>query len=78
MTDPTGHKDRPGAGPFSTTLTVAGIATNYYINNNPETGKVEIAKAMPAGTQDALVKDFTDSGAAREWFTSEWQAGRLR
>ena len=65
MTDATGHMNRPGAGPSSYSLSLNGIPINHYINNNPQTGRVEIVKPMPPGVDDWLVKDFADEGSAR-------------
>jgi hypothetical protein len=58
-------------------VSVGGIPTNHYINHNPETGRVEIAKTMPRGVQDELVQDFHDEASARAWALAEFQAGRL-
>ena len=38
---------------------------------------VEIAKSMPRGVQDELVKEFPDESSARSWTVAEFQAGRL-
>ncbi len=78
MADATGHMDRPGAGPASENLAVDGELTGYYVHPNTQTGKVEIVKGMPAGTPDAVVKDFPDHGSARDWFGGEWRARHLR
>lgn len=77
MTDPTGHMNRPGAGPFSSSMHINGIPLNCYINDNQETGRVEIAKSMPPGTPDELVKDFPDRASAWAWAQAEFYAGRL-
>lgn len=77
MTDATGHMNRPGAGPASTSLSFNGIPLNVYINYNPQTGRVEIAKPMPPGELDEMVKDFTDDASARQWAREEFEAGRL-
>ena len=76
MTDSTGHMNRPGAGPRSSSLYMSGIPLNVYINHNAETGRVEIAKPMPPGELDALVKDFPSEAAAREWAREEFNAGK--
>ncbi len=78
MTDATGHMNRPGAGPLSSSIYIGGIPTNQYINHNPKTHRVEIAKAMPPGIEDKLVKDFPDAASAWAWAEVEFQAGRLR
>ena len=78
MTDTTGHKNRPGAGTDSPSIVIGGIPTNYYVNTNPTTGRIEVVKAMPPGTEDALVKDFANYPSASEWAENEWRAGRLR
>ncbi len=78
MADATGHKDRPGAGPESFDMYIGGIPLNHYINDNPNTGQVEIVKPMPPGTLDAVVKDFPDRIAAWTWAEAEFNAGRLR
>ena len=77
MTDATDHMTRPGAGPRSSMLSVGGIPTNHYINFNPETERVEIAKTMPRGVDDVLIKDFSDETSARAWALTEFNAGRL-
>jgi hypothetical protein len=77
MTDATDHMNRPGAGPRSSMISVGGIPTNHYINHNPETGMVEIAKSMPRGVQDELVQEFQDEASARSWAITEFHAGRL-
>jgi hypothetical protein len=77
MTDATDHMNRPGAGPLSSMISVGGIPTNHYINHNPETGMVEIAKSMPRGVQDELIKEFPDESSARSWALVEFHAGRL-
>jgi len=78
MTDATGHMNRPGAGPSSSSMYIGGIPLNHYINHNPETGRVEIAKPMLNGVLDELVKDFPDEASAWAWAEAEFQAGRLR
>jgi hypothetical protein len=77
MTDATGHMNRPGAGPFSVNMSIGGIPLNRYLNHNPTTGRVEIVKAMPPGTPDELVKDFSSEAAAWAWAESEHRAGRM-
>lgn len=77
MTDNTGHMNRPGAGPLSSMMYINGIPLNVYINDNTETGKVEIAKPAPAGQDDELVKDFPDRVSAWAWAEAEFRAGRL-
>jgi hypothetical protein len=77
MTDETGHMNRPGAGPHSAMMSIDGIPINHYINNNPNTGLVEIVRPMPPGTMDGVVKEFTDRASAWEWAEREWRAGRL-
>jgi hypothetical protein len=67
MTDAKDHKDRPGAGPFSTDMYIGGIPLNRYINLNPQTGRVEIVKPMPRGIPDELVMDFPSDEAAWAW-----------
>jgi hypothetical protein len=78
MTDATGHLNRPGAGPSSSNMSIGGIPINLYINHNPVTGRVEVARPMPSGTQDELVKDFPDAASAWAWAEAEFRAGRLR
>jgi hypothetical protein len=53
-------------------ISVGGIPTNHYINHNPGTGLVEIAKSMPRGVQDELVKEFPDESSARSWAVAEF------
>lgn len=77
MTDATNHMTSPGAGPRSSMLYFEGIPTNHYINFNSETGRVEIAKTMPRGIGDELVKDFSDEASARAWAEAEFRGGRL-
>lgn len=77
MSDATGHMNRPGAGPFSSSIAVDGIPCNCYINYNPNTGRVEVAKPMPPGSQDVLVKDFPDLASLRFWVEAEFRAGRM-
>lgn len=77
MSDATGHMNRPGAGPFSSSMSIGGIPLNCYLNHNPQSGRVEIAKPMPPGTPDALLKDFSSTSAAWAWAEEEFRAGRL-
>ena len=49
MTDATGHMDRPGASPASSSLYVSGIPLNVYINYNPQSGRVEVASQIRTG-----------------------------
>jgi hypothetical protein len=56
---------------------IDGIPLNYYINDNPVTGRVEIVRPMPAGTLDELVKDFSDKASAWAWAEAEFRAGIL-
>lgn len=77
MSDARGRINRPGAGPLSSSIAMGGIPLNCYINHNPETGRVEVAKAMPRGIQDALVKDFPNIASLRYWVEAEFRAGRL-
>jgi len=78
MTDATGHMNRPGAGPFSSNMSIGGMPINHYINHNPQTGRVEVVKPMPPGIQDQLVKDFSNEASAWAWAEAEFRAGRLR
>ncbi|MFZ0737654.1 MAG: hypothetical protein WAM96_11240 [Candidatus Acidiferrales bacterium] len=78
MSDATGHKDRPGAGPLSASEVVNGILTNFYTHENPETGKFEVVRGNPPGTPDAVVAEFSDRYSAKLWVREEWLAGRLK
>ena len=69
--------NRPGAGPFSENMSINGIHLNCYINYNPETGRVEIAKPMPPGTLDELVRDFPDRASAWAWAQAEFNVENL-
>lgn len=77
MTDATGRKDRPGAGPHCEELFIEGMRLNCYLNFNPESGRVEIARIMPPGVHDELVNDFPDEDSARAWTRAEIRARRL-
>jgi hypothetical protein len=77
MTDATGQKDMPGAGSYSLEMSVEGIPINCYLNNHPNTGRVQIVKMMPRGVPDQLVKDFPDEASAWAWVTAEYRARRL-
>lgn len=77
MTDATGHKDRPGSGPFSQDMLIGGIPLNVYLNLNPLTGRWEIAKPMPAGVMDESIIDFSSQDDAWAWATQEFTAGHL-
>jgi len=77
MTDAAGRKDRPGAGPHCEELFADGAPLNCYLNFNPQSGRVEIVRTMPAGVQDELVNDFADEDAARAWIRHEVRANRL-
>jgi hypothetical protein len=77
MTDTAGGKDRPGAGPHCEELLADGMPLKLYLNYNPQSGRVEIARIMPAGVQDELVNDFPDEDSARDWIRHEVRAGRL-
>ncbi len=77
MTDASGKKDRPGAGSFSLEMFVEGMPLNCYLNNNPETDRVEIVKMMPLGVPDELVKDFPNEDSAWAWVRAEVRAKRM-
>lgn len=77
MTDATGHMDRPGAGSCSSMLYIGSLPTNLYINYDSKSGRVELARPMPPGTKDVLVRDFPDVESLREWAMSEHAAGRI-
>lgn len=77
MTDPTGHMNRPGAGPSSSMMYIRGVPLNVYINYNPQTNRVEIAMPMPPGQLDEAIKDFASTQAAWDWAAEEFNAGRL-
>jgi hypothetical protein len=77
MTDATGHKNRPGAGPSSNDIVIEGVPLNRYINHNPLTGRTEIAKTMSRGVEDECVKDFPSADEALAWAFAEFNAGRL-
>jgi hypothetical protein len=77
MTGASGHMNRPGAGAFSFNMSIDGIPSNVYINDSPETGKVEIAKPAPPGQLDELVQEFSNRHSAWAWAESEFRAGRL-
>src|ERR1039457_4216200 len=40
------------ATPLSENMSINGIHLNCYINDNPETGRVEIAEPLPPGSLD--------------------------
>ena len=69
--------NRPGAGPLSSSMHIGGIPLNVYINDNPITGRIEIARPMPNNVLDELVKDFPDRQSAWAWAQVEFNAGRL-
>jgi hypothetical protein len=78
MTDSTGHLNRSGIATTSaSTMTIEGIPLNHYILENSVTGRVEIIKPLPPGTEDRLVKDFTSATEAWAWATAEFHAGRM-
>lgn len=77
MTDWAGEKDRPGAGSYSLEMLVEGNPINCYLNHDPETGRVEIARMMPLGVPDELVKDFPDEDSAWAWVRNEYRLRRL-
>jgi hypothetical protein len=56
---------------------VDGVPTPYYYNQNPQTKRWEIAKAMPRGVDDRLVRDFPDFGSARDWIAEIFREGRM-
>jgi hypothetical protein len=77
MTDAAGGKDRPGAGRHCEDLFADGAPLNCYLNYNPQSGRVEIARIMPPGVQDELVRDFPNEDSARDWIRHEVRAGRM-
>jgi hypothetical protein len=77
MTDAAGGKDRPGAGHHCEELSADGVPLNCYLNFNPQTGRIEIARIMPHGAPDELVHDFPDEDSARAWIRHEVRANRL-
>jgi hypothetical protein len=77
VTDNTGHMNRPGAGPMSSDMYIDGIPLNVYINENRQTGRVEIAKPMPLGELDQLVMDFPDRQSAWDWARQQFLARKL-
>lgn len=77
MTDTAGGKNRPGAGPHCEELFADGVPLNCYLNYNPQSERVEIARKMPSGMEDELVKDFPDEDSARDWIRHEVRASRL-
>jgi len=78
MADSTGHMDRPGAGPSSAMMYINSIPTNHYINHNPQSGRVEIARPMPPGTPDELVMDFATTEEAWAWASAKWGEGQFK
>jgi hypothetical protein len=54
-----------------------GIPTNHYHHHNPETGRCEVVRAMPPGTRDVVVEEFTNFLELRNWVNDESNAGRL-
>jgi hypothetical protein len=77
MADSAGRKDRPGAGSYSEEIFIEGIHINCYLNNHPQTGRVEIVKMMPRGVPDELVNDFPDEDSAWAWLRNEFRLRRL-
>jgi hypothetical protein len=79
MSDQTGHMDRPGAGPLnSANISMSGIPTNHYWHHNPETGRYEVVRSMPAGTPDVVVREFGSFADLQAWVNDEWmRTGRL-
>jgi hypothetical protein len=67
--------DRPGAGPLnSINIAMGGIPTSHYQHHNPETGKFEVVKGMPAGTPDLVVKEFDSLFDLQGWVSDRWAA----
>jgi hypothetical protein len=77
MTDAAGGKNRPGAGPHCEELFADGVPLNCYLNYNPQSGRVEIARIMPSGVQDELLSEFEDEDSARAWMRAEVRANRM-
>jgi hypothetical protein len=77
MTDATGHKDWPGAGPDSFQESVDGLPVPYYTHPNPISGRTELMRINPPGTLDEFVTDFPDRDAALIWLRDGWRTGRL-
>ena len=73
MTDATGHRDRTGVDPLNSTgITMNGIPTNHYQFQNPQTGKFEVVKVMPAGTPDEVVREFDSFLELQNWVNDQW------
>ena len=73
MTDATGHRDRPGVGAMNSTgITMNGTPTSHYQFQNPQTGKFEVVKVMPAGTPDEVVREFDSFLELQNWVNDEW------
>jgi hypothetical protein len=76
MADATGHRDRPNAGPLnSAQIRMNGILTNYYWYQNESSHRYEVVRAMPAGTGDVVVKEFTNMLDLQNWVNEEWNRG---
>jgi Uma2 family endonuclease len=55
----------------------APICPEFVIELRSPSDRVEVAKPMPPGIQDALVKDFPNIASLRYWVEAEFRAGRL-
>jgi hypothetical protein len=78
MSDATGHMDRPGSGSLnSASIVMNGIPTNHYHHHNPHTSLYEVVRAMPPGTPDIVIKEFSSFPDLRNWVNEEWNRGRL-
>jgi hypothetical protein len=78
MSDATGHRDRPNAGPLnSATIVMGGVPTNYYWYHNEATGRYELVKGMPADTRDVVVKEFNNMLELQNWVAGQWPTGGM-
>jgi hypothetical protein len=76
MSDATGKKDWPGAGPYTVQCSVDGVLVPFYTHPR-EMGGVQLIQANPIGTRDALLKEFSDVHSAQHWLEAELRAGRV-
>lgn len=79
MSDATGGKNRPGAGPINShDIYMDGVRTGHYSHHNPETGKYEVVRAMPSGIPDAVVREFDSYFELQVWANGKWsRTGRI-
>jgi hypothetical protein len=51
---------------------MGGVPTGHYQHLNPQSGRFEVVKSMPAGMPDRVVQEFGSISDLISWVNEQW------